>query len=94
MLKKGVKYPKNVYMYPARIISDHFNDVVTSGSEGNKKDGVHRPNSLHYDGLAIDIRPDKQWPEEQIEDYVMVGYNVLNEGDHLHVSFDPEGLRK
>ena len=91
--KRGVKLPNSPFMAPALQIADYFGDVVTSGREGYRGDGVHTPNSLHYDGLAIDIRPYWDDVQGQIMDYLNVGYNVLNEGNHLHVSYDPEGLR-
>jgi len=81
-------------MRPALQIADHFRDVVTSGREGRRGDGVHGSRSLHYDGLALDIRPFWDDIDGQQADYLNAGYSVLFEGDHLHVSFDPSGQRK
>ena len=59
-------------------------------------DGTHSKNSLHYSGNAADLRV---WiyTEQQITD--MVGnlqsnlgknYDVMFEGDHIHIEFDPK----
>jgi len=78
----------------AQAIAETFQDVVTSGSEGYSGDNVHNRNSLHYDGLAIDLRLFKENPLAQAQDYADAGYTVLRERNHLHVSYDPEGIRK
>lgn len=67
-------------------------DTITSGSEGFSGDGVHTPTSLHYDGLAVDVRY-AAGRARQVADYEAGGYTVLQEATHLHVSFDPRGLR-
>lgn len=62
--------------------------TITSGSEGE-----HMAGSLHYKGLAVDIRlpaPDKIA-------VVILGlrgslgkqYDVVLENDHIHIEFDP-----
>jgi hypothetical protein len=81
-------------MTPALEIAAWFGDVVTSGKEGFPGDDVHSKNSLHYDGLAIDVRPYWDDVKAQMEDYFNAGYTVIWEEDHVHVSFDPEGRRK
>ena len=64
--------------------------VITSGS-----DGKHGQNSLHYKGLALDFRI---WNLGGAESDVLpelkaaLGpeYDVVLEGDHFHVEYDPE----
>lgn len=66
--------------------------VITSGS-----DGVHSPNSKHYEGNAVDIR---KWniPESKRDCVVITlrlllgdEYQVILEDTHIHVEYDPEG---
>ena len=66
---------------------DEYEMVITSTYEGN-----HRPGSLHYANLAIDIKNPKH-PKKTIdtlrkelgEDYAVVG-----ELDHIHIEYDPK----
>lgn len=90
--KRGVQFPTHPRMKPALRVAQARNDVVTSGKEGYRGDGVHSDRSLHYDGLAIDIRPARD-RVAQVNAYVNAGYNVIDKPTHLHVSFDPEGRR-
>jgi hypothetical protein len=66
--------------------------VITSGD-----DGAHKVGSLHYEGLAVDLR----WPEtlpvelrEQLAVRVRVAlgphYDVIPEPTHLHIEYDPK----
>jgi len=90
--KLGVKLPTNPIMQGALRIAQSLRNVITSGREGFRGDGVHGQNSLHYDGLAVDVRPTSD-RARQINAYADAGYNVLDEGNHLHVSVDPRGQR-
>lgn len=91
-IKAGVGLNLAPQMAEALRIAAARGDVITSGSEGRRGDGVHLPTSLHYDGAAVDIRPAKD-KREQLWIYRKAGYAVLDEGNHLHVSKDPAGLR-
>ena len=65
--------------------------VITSAS-----DGVHGPNSLHYKGMALDLRTrhlipamlDKIAPELRIA--LGDQFDVVREADHFHIEFDPK----
>lgn len=65
--------------------------VVTS-----VKDGKHMPTSLHYQGLAFDIRTRDMQPVmikaclEEIKGVLGYQFDVVFEGDHIHVEFDPK----
>jgi uncharacterized protein YcbK (DUF882 family) len=65
--------------------------TITSGT-----DGQHSPKSLHYKGLALDFRtrnvPQTQLPkiEREIKQALGNDYDVVFEGDHFHVEYDPE----
>jgi hypothetical protein len=73
--------------------------VITSGCEGHPRDGVHARNSLHYQqnspsglGLAVDLR-DKDYAEVWaglLEERLGKPFDVVVEGDHLHVERDPK----
>lgn len=58
-------------------------------------DGVHSKNSLHYEGLAIDLRTrdfigiTAQKMAELIAARLGPDYDVVAEKDHIHVEYDP-----
>jgi len=56
-------------------------------------DGVHKTGSLHYQGLAIDIRsrtlPDELTIANELRDDLGPDYDVLLERDHIHIEYDP-----
>lgn len=64
--------------------------TITSGREGS-----HAPRSLHYRGLAVDLRtrgfPLIKVRELSLELRSALGpsYDVVMESDHLHVEYDP-----
>jgi len=81
--------------------------VITSGHEGQPGDGVHSVLSWHYlmncptgEGLAVDLRIGdvlEAWKgildAKLREAYGAVnGYDVVAEGDHLHVERDAKKL--
>jgi hypothetical protein len=68
------------------------NCVLTSGT-----DSKHGEHSHHYKGCAIDLRtrdiPDdavKQRIVEEIQFRLQSQFQVILEGDHIHVEFDPK----
>lgn len=89
---RTVKLALRPEMGQALALAASRGDTITSGSEGFSGDGVHTPTSLHYDGLAVDVRY-AAGRARQVADYGAGGYTVLQEATHLHVSFDPRGLR-
>ena len=58
--------------------------------------GVHSAKSLHYKGDAIDIRTRDLSPEqitsakEMLQKKLGSDYDVINEGTHIHVEYDPD----
>lgn len=66
--------------------------VVTS-----LRDGTHSAKSLHYEGLAMDLRT-RNLTAEQICGWVSLlkkyldprGFDVVLEEDHIHVEFQPK----
>ena len=64
----------------------HEDFVVTSTYEG-----THSPASLHYADDAFDARMPKKHKREIFSDLRNVNpakYDVVGEGDHIHVEFD------
>ncbi len=68
--------------------------VITSGTDG--KHGLHNA-TLHSAGLALDIRsrdlktPDRVYAvADKIRATLPPAYDVVVEGDHIHVEYDPK----
>jgi hypothetical protein len=65
--------------------------VITSAS-----DGTHGPNSLHYQGLALDLRTSNVIPAlmlKIVRDLKLelgLQFDVVDEGDHVHIEFQPK----
>lgn len=60
-------------------------------------DGVHGEKSLHYNGLAFDMRTFIYKSQDEIEKLMamfryMLGpnYDVVLEKDHIHIEYDPK----
>lgn len=72
----------------------HFgvDTVITAGT-----DGKHMVGSLHYRGLALDVRTrdlkdeDKQPAATAIRQVLGADFDVVLEGDHFHIEHDPKG---
>ena len=66
--------------------------VVTS-----LRDGTHSDNSLHYKGLAVDLRT-RHLTEDQLTFWVQLlktyldplGFDTVREDDHVHIEYDPK----
>ena len=73
------------------IVAKHAPFVVTSVC-----DGKHMQTSLHYMGLAMDIRTRDMKPEmirpcvQELQEALGLQFDVVLEGDHIHVEFDPK----
>lgn len=65
--------------------------IITSGI-----DGKHMQNSLHYSGRAFDFRTKLLHFEvvklivAELKERLGKDYDVILEGDHLHVEWDPK----
>lgn len=98
-IKKGVQFKSvspQVY-YAIGIAEIVYLDrgyrlVVTAGT-----DGQHKTGSLHYLGLAVDLRTRELSPTDL--DYIYhklnsildpMGYDVLKEDTHIHIEYDPK----
>lgn len=62
-------------------------------------DGVHRKGSLHYKGLALDLRTrdfsdaDKEKAFAELAEALGQAYDTVLESTHIHVEWDPETNR-
>ena len=65
--------------------------VITSA-----KDRSHSPNSLHYKGLAVDIRThgvddvDLDRLRVHLAEALGKSWDVVLESDHMHIEYDPK----
>ena len=68
-----------------------YDCVITSAS-----DGKHGPNSLHYNGQALDLRTRHingqglQLVVDKLKEALGSQFDVVLESDHIHVEFDPK----
>lgn len=59
-------------------------------------DGTHKEGSLHYKGLAADLRTrhlkvnDVAVVVRGVKDALGKGWDVVLEGDHIHIEYDPK----
>jgi RHS repeat-associated protein len=61
--------------------------------------GAHSRNSFHYGGNAIDLRTRDVVGEianitAALREAFGRNFDVLNEGDHIHIEYDPKGCRR
>ena len=96
MIKSGVDLrglaPQMAIAYTiACKVYGQYDCVITSGS-----DGKHGPNSLHYDGKALDLRTNNLPPQavqsivDRLKEALGAQFDVVLEGTHLHVEYDPK----
>lgn len=63
-------------------------------------DGEHKEGSLHYEGLAADLRTRDFSPDRAalvatvLGQRLGTGYDVVLEKDHIHMEFDPPKPKK
>lgn len=76
-----------------RIWEEYGQELVVTSA----RDSLHSSGSLHYYGLAVDLRT-RDFPENQKKDVkkeleLALGskYDVVLHSSHMHVEFDPKG---
>lgn len=90
-------------VYPEMWYALGFLDGILAllwGKEGvvtSMNDSVHAPNSYHYKDRALDYRTRDLTPEQVQVLFAAArqfldpeGFDTVNEGDHIHVEFDPK----
>lgn len=89
----GVKAPILHAMAVAEPIMEKWGEFVVT----SVKDGKHSARSLHYVGLAMDVRiwglkedADKVQAISELRDALGKDYDVVLEGDHIHIEYDPK----
>lgn len=98
MLKEGVAIDlmRPQIALAASIIEMCYREIGTDCVITSGNDGQHMKGSLHYMGQAIDVRT-RDVPEGslthligRIKQALGANYDVVLEGDHLHVEHDPK----
>ena len=90
----GVKAPILHACSVAEPIMERWGEFVVTSA----KDGKHSARSLHYAGLAVDIRiwalkkdTDKARCISELKAALGTDYDVILESDHIHIEHDPKG---
>jgi rhamnogalacturonyl hydrolase YesR len=83
-LRPGLVHANNVWKQLGQEL------VITSGL-----DGEHSAGSLHYYGLAIDVRTryfnnkEKKEAASTLRSLLASEFDVIEEGNHIHIEYDP-----
>lgn len=77
-------------LHKIQVVLNEFDQelIITSTYEG-----THGEGSLHYRNDAIDIRidhPNVREIKEGIKEKLGKNYDVVYEGDHIHIEYDPK----
>ena len=70
----------------AKVFSIHGEDIFIT----SLRDGNHGEGSLHYDGLAFDIRFSDNISFGEIKAALGPNWDVVYESDHIHCEYDPD----
>lgn len=94
---EGLQPPMDNALTAAADVAYRLNipSVITAGTDGEHMDG-----SLHYDGLAIDVRRG-DWPEFKVESLAKAQVDLIKrrlgtdfyvelEDTHIHIEYDPK----
>lgn len=92
----GIRPEMNLVLLLAEEIYERVanKDVVVTAV----RDGKHKAGSKHYVGLAVDLRTSAAGIDvtaanaiaAMLRDALGAQYDVVVEGDHIHVEFDPK----
>jgi hypothetical protein len=95
--KKGVPEELHINMVRLLPVIDYISDAVCGRPAiiTSTTDGKHMSGSLHYKGLAVDLRIRDLAPDEQERYYDELKLalsklcDVVLESDHIHVEYSP-----
>ena len=99
-IKEGVDvrglHPKiweAIYLVDGLLNPRNIDTVITSGLEGK-----HSYGSLHYSGLAVDIRKRTILHADEmfslIKELLPDAYDCVNEKTHYHIEYQPKTLEE
>ena len=93
----GLQEPmRHILRHADKIWQAYGYDLVLTSA----RDGIHSAGSLHYYGLAIDIRNSSEWGFKDEDRLSMIdeliiklakidpAYQLINHKSHLHVEYD------
>lgn len=97
-LKPGVKLAgvKTEIMFAVLVADQVYREVGKDVVITSVTDGTHSANSLHYKGLAVDLRTsylteqEKKFAVEQLKVRLGAEFDVVLESTHIHIEFDPK----
>lgn len=94
LLIKASAEPQQLLLLIARLINCASQFGLDSVAITEATGGKHKPGSLHYEGRAIDVRTagiaDKAGFLKALKAYYGPSYDVIDEGDHFHIEWDPK----
>lgn len=98
MIKKGVKAKglQPEILLAILVAKDVYHKLNVELIITSLLDGKHMANSLHYEGLAVDLRTrnmskdDRPIATARLKKALGNEYDVVLEKDHIHVEYDPE----
>lgn len=88
----GVRGPILKALWLAEPVMEKYGDFVVT----SLLDGKHSEKSLHYAGLAADLRTRHMKPNEiteaadKLRESLGKNYDVVVESDHIHMEYDPK----
>ena len=89
----GLQLPMQRVLKEADLLwKEHNKELVITSA----RDGIHSAGSLHYYGLAVDLRiwgfsiNTKHQIVKDLQDILGDGYDVILHESHIHVEYDPK----
>lgn len=94
LLIKGGAEPQQLLLLIAKLVNCATQEGLKSITITEGTGGKHSPKSLHYKGRALDVRssdvPNRDQFLKALRAYFGPDYDVVFEGDHFHIEFDPQ----
>lgn len=93
IITKALPLSRSEFYVSVLALCIAYNASMTSGFRTEKRNQIvgGDPKSKHLQGYGIDVIPDSPADAEAlIEHAKSMGYDAVNEGDHVHIEFDPK----